>query len=170
MTAIRQVKEVFGGAGMNLINPAMAARAFLFFTYPMDMSGDAVWSAAPMRRVSTAIPAPPCRRSGDGDAVRPDRLPDQPMVRRAVLVAFRVGKLGVRDGFHRADPVTSAFTDAGEWVYGDLIGALIVLVRVVNPAYPDSMMLVIPFMNVMAPTIEYFIVRANIRKRRPRNG
>jgi Na+-transporting NADH:ubiquinone oxidoreductase subunit B len=76
--------------------------------------------------------------------------------------------------FMATDPVTSPFADAGKWVYGILIGAMIVLIRVFNPAYPESVMLVILFMNVMAPLIDHVFVRANVRRRqarlRPRAG
>ncbi len=66
------------------------------------------------------------------------------------------------------DPVTATHTNAGRWIYGLLIGLLTVLIRVVNPAYPEGMMLAILFMNVFAPTIDYFVVRRNIRRRRAR--
>ena len=68
------------------------------------------------------------------------------------------------------DPVTSPFSDAGKWLYGLFIGALMVLIRVVNPAYPESGMLVILFMNVVAPVIDYGFIQANIRRRRLRRG
>jgi Na+-transporting NADH:ubiquinone oxidoreductase subunit B len=72
--------------------------------------------------------------------------------------------------FMATDPVTSPFTEAGRWIYGILIGAFVVLVRVVNPAYPESMMLVILFMNVIAPIIDYGFVKANIRRRERRRA
>jgi Na+-transporting NADH:ubiquinone oxidoreductase subunit B len=72
--------------------------------------------------------------------------------------------------FMATDPVTSPFSDRGRWIYGLMIGALVVLVRTVNPAYPESMMLVILFMNVMAPLIDYPIVKANINRRLKRRG
>jgi Na+-transporting NADH:ubiquinone oxidoreductase subunit B len=70
--------------------------------------------------------------------------------------------------FMATDPVTSPFTDRGKWIYGAFIGALIVLIRVVNPAYPESTMLVILFMNVIAPIIDYYLVKANIKRRAKR--
>jgi Na+-transporting NADH:ubiquinone oxidoreductase subunit B len=70
--------------------------------------------------------------------------------------------------FMATDPVTSPFTDTGKWVYGILIGAFAVLIRIVNPAYPESMMLVILFMNVVAPLIDYPLVRANVKRRAKR--
>jgi Na+-transporting NADH:ubiquinone oxidoreductase subunit B len=72
--------------------------------------------------------------------------------------------------FMVTDPVTSPFTDIGKWIYGMLIGAMIVLIRVVNPAYPESVMLVILFMNVIAPLIDYYLVKANIRRRAKRHA
>jgi Na+-transporting NADH:ubiquinone oxidoreductase subunit B len=72
--------------------------------------------------------------------------------------------------FMVTDPVTAPFSDAGKWVYGILIGAMIVLIRVVNPAYPESVMLVILFMNVVAPLIDYYLVKANIRRRAKRRA
>jgi Na+-transporting NADH:ubiquinone oxidoreductase subunit B len=68
------------------------------------------------------------------------------------------------------DPVTAPFAETGKWVYGLLIGALVVFVRAVNPAYPESMMLVILFMNVLAPVIDYAFVRANIVRRQKRHA
>jgi Na+-transporting NADH:ubiquinone oxidoreductase subunit B len=70
--------------------------------------------------------------------------------------------------FMVTDPVTAPFSDAARWVYGLLIGAMVVLIRVMNPAYPESVMLVILFMNVMAPLIDHGFVRANIRRRQRR--
>ena len=70
--------------------------------------------------------------------------------------------------FMATDPVTAAFTERGKWIYGFGIGALVVLIRTVNPAYPEAMMLVILFMNVMAPLIDYPLVRANVRRRASR--
>jgi Na+-transporting NADH:ubiquinone oxidoreductase subunit B len=72
--------------------------------------------------------------------------------------------------FMVTDPVTSSFTATGKWIYGFAIGALVVLIRVVNPAYPESMMLVILFMNVFAPLIDYYVVRGNIRRRARRRA
>jgi Na+-transporting NADH:ubiquinone oxidoreductase subunit B len=67
--------------------------------------------------------------------------------------------------FMATDPVTAPFSNTGRWIYGLMIGALIVLIRVVNPAYPESVMLVILFMNVVAPFIDYLLVQANLRRR-----
>ena len=72
--------------------------------------------------------------------------------------------------FMATDPVTSPFSDTGRWIYGLLIGALVVLIRVANPAYPESVMLVILFMNVVAPIIDYVLVQANLRRRKKRRA
>jgi Na+-transporting NADH:ubiquinone oxidoreductase subunit B len=72
--------------------------------------------------------------------------------------------------FMATDPVTSPFTERGKWIYGALIGAFIVLIRTVNPSYPEVVMLVILFMNVVAPLIDWFLVRANVRRRKQRHA
>ena len=72
--------------------------------------------------------------------------------------------------FMVTDPVTAPFTETGKWIYGALIGAFVVLIRVVNPAYPECMMLVILFMNVMAPVIDYGMIKANITRRMKRRA
>ena len=72
--------------------------------------------------------------------------------------------------FMATDPVTSAFTDKGRWIYGFGVGVMVILVRVVNPAYPEGMMLAILFMNMFAPFIDHFFVQANIKRRLARNA
>ena len=222
-------KEVFGGTGMNFINPALAARAFLFFAYPASMSGDAVWTALP----------PGAAQDGFSGATMLSQLRNLPaggsyadlpwmvafggfepgslgetsalacLIGAVILIATGVGSwrimaavsLGtvamasvfnaigsatnplfavpfwwhmVAGGwafaavFMATDPVTAPFSNTGRWIYGLSIGALIVLIRVVNPAYPESVMLVILLMNVMAPIIDHALVRANIRRRMAR--
>jgi len=223
-------KEVFGGTGMNFINPALAARAFLFFAYPAQISGDAVWTAAPTSATVDGTAAPTMLaqvKSGVGieqqmyswwDAFIgfiPGSLGETSalacLIGALVIIATGVGSwrtmAGVTLGtiamasvfnligsetnaafampfwwhmvvgswafatvFMVTDPVTATFTDGGKWIYGALIGVLIVLVRVVNPAYPESVMLVILFMNVMAPVIDQGFIRANIRRRQARRG
>ena len=224
-------KEVFGGTGMNFVNPALAARAFLFFAYPGEMSGDRVWFAVPpdaavdgfsgatllaQWRVLDA-PFDPAASSWwrafvgleGGSLGETSALAC--LIGAVILIATGIGSwrtmAGVALGtigmaslfnavgsstnhafsipfwwhmvaggwaigtvFMATDPVTSPFAEAGKWVYGLMIGALVVLVRVVNPAYPESMMLVILFMNVMAPVIDYGFVRANVRRRRRRRA
>jgi Na+-transporting NADH:ubiquinone oxidoreductase subunit B len=224
-------KEVFGGTGMNFINPALAARAFVFFAYPGDISGDQVWAAvapaaavdgysgatllAQLRQATT-----PFEQQGlswwnaflgleKGSLGETSALAC--LVGAIILVATKVGSWRTMAGcvagtavmasllnaigsttnpwfavpfwwhmvlggwafgvaFMATDPVTSPFAETGKLVYGFLIGAFVVLIRVVNPAYPEAMMLVILFMNVMAPLIDYFFVKANIDRRKRRGG
>jgi Na+-transporting NADH:ubiquinone oxidoreductase subunit B len=224
-------KEVFGGTGMNFVNPALAARAFVFFAYPAEMSGDAVWVAVPPEaRVDGWTAATPLAEmrlgygpiEGQGlswwDAFLgfiPGSMGETSalacLIGAVVIIvtgigswrtmaAVVVGTIGMASLFNLVgsatnpffampfwwhmvlgswafatvfmvtDPVTSPFTDAGKWVYGILIGAMIVLIRVVNPSYPESVMLVILFMNVMAPMLDHVAVRANIRRRGARRG
>jgi Na+-transporting NADH:ubiquinone oxidoreductase subunit B len=224
-------KEVFGGTGMNFVNPALAARAFLFFAYPAEISGDRVWTAAlPGEAVDgfsgatllaqwKATTAP---FAGDGEGwvrafvgLEPGSMGETSalacLVGAAILIGTGIGSwrtmaavaLGtiamattfnligaaknplfaipfwwhmVAGGcafgtvFMATDPVTSPFADAGKWIYGFMIGALIVFIRVLNPAYPESTMLVILFMNVVAPTIDWAVVRANIKRRTKRRA
>ena len=224
-------KEVFGGTGMNFINPALAARAFLFFAYPASMSGDRGLDGDARGRRARRL----FRRHG-AVAVRqmqpPHRDQDFPwlaafgglepgsmgetsalacLIGAVILIVTGIGSwrtmAGVALGtigmaslfnavgsatnpyfavpfwwhmvaggwafatvFMATDPVTSPFSDTGRWIYGLLIGALIVLIRVVNPAYPESVMLVILFMNVVAPFIDYLLVQANLRRRGKRRA
>jgi Na+-transporting NADH:ubiquinone oxidoreductase subunit B len=224
-------KEVFGGTGMNFVNPALAARAFLFFAYPAEISGDKVWTAVPdgaavdgfsgatllaQLRVLTG----PFEDAGFSwwnafVGLEPGSMGEtSALACLAGAVLLLVTKIaswrtmaGVALGtiamalvfnaigsatnpwfgvpfwwhmvlggwafgtvFMATDPVTSPFSESGKWVYGFLIGALVVLIRIVNPAYPEAMMLVILFMNVMAPVIDYGFVRANVRRRLARHG
>ncbi|MDH5675949.1 MAG: NADH:ubiquinone reductase (Na(+)-transporting) subunit B [Myxococcales bacterium] len=222
-------KEVFGGTGMNFLNPALTARAFLFFAYPAQISGDEVWVAANFAGVDSysgatwlsRAAADPAAVSAAGDALFMDaflgRIPGSMgetsalacLLGALVLVITRVGSfrtmLGVAAGtfcmgvlfnmigsetnpminlppymhfvlggwafgtvFMATDPVSSAFTDSGKWVYGLCIGVLVVLVRAVNPAYPEGMMLAILFMNMFAPLIDHFVVQDNIKRREAR--
>jgi Na+-transporting NADH:ubiquinone oxidoreductase subunit B len=224
-------KEVFGGTGMNFINPALAARAFLFFAYPAEISGDRVWTAVPPELAVDGFSGATLLAQWRGLAgpfaeqgfswtrafvgLEPGSMGETSalacLIGAAILIATGIGSwrtmAGVALGtiamsllfnalaspghpyfaipfwwhmvaggwafgtvFMATDPVTSPFTDRGRWIYGVLIGALVVLIRSVNPAYPESMMLVILFMNVMAPLIDYPIVRANIRRRERRNA
>ena len=224
-------KEVFGGTGMNFVNPALAARAFLFFAYPADISGDKVWTAMPpeavvdgfsgatvlaqMRQMTAPFAEQPfswmqafvgLERGSMGETSALACL-----IGAAILVFTGIGSwrtmAGVTLGtigmaslfntigsttnhyfavpfwwhmvaggwafgtvFMATDPVTSPFSERGKWIYGAMIGALVVLVRTVNPAYPESMMLVILFMNVVAPVIDYALVKANVRRRQKRRA
>ncbi len=224
-------KEVFGGTGMNFINPALAARAFLFFAYPAEISGDKVWAAVPaaaavdgysgatllsqMRTMTDSFDAQGFSWWNAFIGLEPGSMGETSalacLVGAAVIIFTGIGSWrtmaaatlgtaamasllnGVGSGtnpwfgvpfwwhmvlgswafgivFMATDPVTSTFSEPAKWVYGGLMGALIVSIRVVNPAYPESVMLVILFMNVMAPTIDHFFVQANIRRRKARRG
>jgi len=223
-------KELFGGTGMNFVNPALAARAFVFFAYPAYMSGDQVWTAAPAGYAVDGfsgatllsqwrqLAEPFAAQSYDWwrafGGLEPGSMGETSalacLIGAAVLIATGVGSwrtmAGVTLGtvamatffnaiggsnpyfavpfwwhmvaggwafgtvFMATDPVTSPFTDRGKWIYGFMIGAMIVLVRVVNPAYPESTMLVILFMNVIAPIIDYYLVKANIKRRAKRRA
>ena len=224
-------KEVFGGTGMNFINPALAARAFLFFAYPASMSGDAVWTALPataaldgysgatvlaqMRQMTTPFDGLNLSWWNAFIGLEPGSMGETSalacLLGAVVLVvtgigswrimlAMCLGTIGmasllngigsatnpyfavpfwwhmVAGGwafamvFMVTDPVTSPYSNAGRWAYGLLIGVLVVLIRVFNPAYPEAVMLVILFMNVMAPFIDYVTVQANLRRRGKRRA
>ena len=216
-------KEVFGGTGMNIMNPALIARAFLFFAYPQDMSGDKVWISDMADGYSGATPLGDALVHVPEDGKLLDILPSATdmffgiipgsvgetstlaiLLGGLILIATGIGSwrimLSVFVGgfvmgsifnffgsneymelpayyhfimggfafgavFMATDPVTASQTNKGKWIYGFLIGVLAVLIRVVNPAYPEGMMLAILFMNVFAPLVDYYIIEANIKKR-----
>ncbi|MCQ2294612.1 MAG: NADH:ubiquinone reductase (Na(+)-transporting) subunit B [Bacteroidales bacterium] len=215
-------KEVFGGTGMNFLNPALVARAFLFFSYPTHMSGDKVWiandlwgsdaltGATPMGELATGgnpsaslldmvigtIPGCTCETSfiaialgalillisgiaswrtmlavfvGGGamgllfNAIGANAYMQLPFYYHFVMGGFAFGAV-----FMATDPVTSAQTNCGKWIYGLLIGAFAVLLRVLNPAYPEGMMLAILLMNCFAPIIDHCVIARNIKMRQRR--
>lgn len=215
-------KEVFGGSGMNFLNPALVARAFLFFSYPTHMSGDAVWIAAdlwgsdaiagatPLGEMAAGtmpsasaldmligtIPGSTCETSviaillgalvllvsgigswrtmlavmlGGGamgllfNCIGANAYMELPFYYHYLMGGFMFGAV-----FMATDPVTSAQTNAGKWIYGVLIGLFAVLLRVVNPAYPEGMMLSILLMNSFAPLIDHCVVARNIKRREHR--
>jgi Na+-transporting NADH:ubiquinone oxidoreductase subunit B len=223
-------KEVFGGTGMNVLNVALTARAFLFFAYPTMMSGDKVWvntslepgqavvdgfsgatslghaaagnmaGVVPMLdsfwgfeagsigetsafacligaaililtgigswRIMLAVLLGGAAISGLFNLVGPsigNAYMQIPVLHQLMLGSFFFGLV-----FMATDPVTAAQTNTGKWIYGFLIGVMAILIRVVNPAYPEGMMLAILFMNVMAPTIDHFVVQSNIKRRMKR--
>ena len=219
-------KEVFGGVGMNIINPALAGRAFLFFAYPAAISGDKVWvavdamsKATPLAEAaSTSVThvAPHLSYSVWQGFIGliPGSMGETStlacLIGAVVLIASGIGSwrimLNILVGmvamssifnligsdtnpmfymspmqhlvyggfafgavFMATDPVSAAFTEKGKMIYGLLIGILVVLVRVVNPAFPEGMMLAILFMNVFAPIIDNFVVKGNIKRRLARN-
>lgn len=215
-------KEVFGGTGMNFLNPALVARAFLFFSYPTHMSGDNVWIAAdlwgpdaitgatPLGELAAGmppsasvidmivgtIPGSTCETSiiaialgallllltgiaswrimlsvflgGAGmgllfNVIGANAYMQLPFYYHLLLGGFAFGAV-----FMATDPVTSAQTNMGKWIYGLLIGAFAVVLRVLNPAYPEGMMLSILLMNCFAPLIDHCIVAHNIHRRERR--
>jgi Na+-transporting NADH:ubiquinone oxidoreductase subunit B len=210
-------KEVFGGTGMNIMNPALTARAFLFFAYPQDMSGDKVWIAEKADAYSGATPLG-YALTGDFDKMQapidmflgfiPGSIGETSVVAiligAVILIATGIGSWkimlsavigalsfgyflnlvsfneyteipahihlimgGFAFGivFMATDPVSAAQTNTGKWIYGFLIGMMVILIRVFNPAYPEGVMLAILLLNVFAPLIDYYVVEANIRKR-----
>ena len=220
-------KEIFGGTGMNILNPALTARAFVFFAYPAEMSGDSVWIAASTGSdgVSGATWLAESAETGAvaftqgltfWDAFMgfiPGSMGETSalacLVGAIVLIVTRIGSwrimisvalgtglmawlfnivgsdtnpaFAVSPAWHfvlggwafgtvfmATDPVSAPSSDSARYVYGFLIGILVVLVRVVNPAYPEGMMLSILFMNLFAPVLDYFVVRANVKRRRAR--
>ena len=223
-------KEIFGGTGMNIFNPALICRAFLFFAYPSMMSGDKVWVADETifglgnNLVDGFTQATPLAEVGQGinpvDAGTslcdmicgfiPGSIGETSVIAialgaclllitgiaswKTMLSVFVGGTLMaliftatgstvipwyehlVRGGFAfgavfmATDPVTSARTETGKWIYGLLIGVMAIVIRVMNPGYPEGMMLAILLMNMFAPTIDHFVVERNISKRMKRGG
>jgi len=219
-------KEVFGGTGKNFLNPALTARAFLFFAYPGDMSGDAVWTAldgytgATPLALAAAGGLPELQTHGitwaqaflgqiSGSLGETSTLAC--LLGAAMLVITRIASWRIMAGvilgmvvpvllfntfgsesnpmnaipwywhfvlggyafgmvFMATDPVTASMTDAGRWVYGLLIGVMVTLIRVANPAFPEGMMLAILFANVFAPLIDYAVVRIHVRARARQAG
>ena len=218
-------KEIFGGTGMNLFNPAISARMFLFFAYPPKMIGDQVWIARDsIFGLGNTLPdtftaATPLGQIGQG--VTPDAsLLDMALgfipgsIGETSVVAIAIGAVillwtgiaswrtmvsvfvggglmallfqslgmtqmmwyeqfllgGFAFGavFMATDPVTSCRTEGGKYIYGFLIGAMAVIIRVMNAGYPEGMMLAIFFGNMIAPTIDHFIVERNVSKRMKR--
>jgi len=214
------VKEVFGGTGMNIWNPALVARAFLFFAYPSQMSGDSVWvslgsqkaidgfsGATPMAQAAAGHPNIDVWNSFIG--LIPGSIGETStlaiLIGAAILIVtgigswkiivatfaggaamglllnsfagsnaymalpfwehFIIGGFAFGAVFMATDPVSGSQTDRGKWIYGFLIGVLAILIRVVNPAYPEGMMLAILLMNTFAPLIDHYIVEGSIKRR-----
>lgn len=229
-------KEMFGGTGMNIFNPALLARAFVFFAYPTAISGNEVWvaglhnglktvdgysGATPLSDAAWAmsngaqsidwsmsttpidwfygfIPGSIGETStlailigafiliwtgvgswrimlstvvgglamgGLFNLIGANILMDMPAWYHLIIGGFAFGTV-----FMATDPVTAAQTNRGKWIYGFLIGVLCVMTRVLNPGYPEGMMLAILFMNAMAPLIDYYVVQGNIKRRLKRVG
>jgi len=217
-------KEVFGGTGKNFLNPALVARAFLYFAYPAQISGDAVWTAVDGFSGATALgvgaiegmqgiaamgitwmqsfigvmqgsigetSALACLIGAViliftriaswriivavfagliiptlifGNAESSNTMISMPWYWHVTLGGFAFGAV-----FMATDPVSAAQTNTGKWVFGFLIGFMTWLIRVVNPAFPEGIMLAILFANVFAPVIDHFVVQANVKRRLKRN-
>lgn len=217
-------KEVFGGTGKNFLNPALVGRAFLYFAYPVQISGDAVWTAVDGFSGATALGISATEgmsgvmASGltwsqaflgqmqgsigetstiacllgaafliftriaswrimtavflgliipsllfSGESANP--MMSMPWHWHVVLGGFAFGAI-----FMATDPVSSAQTNAGKWVFGLLIGFMTWLIRVINPAFPEGIMLAILFANIFAPVIDHFVIQTNVRRRKKRNA
>lgn len=218
-------KEIFGGTGKNFLNPALTARAFLFFAYPAQMSGDAVWTAVDgyagatalslgfaggienvissgitwmdafvgtihgsigetstlaifiggvvligskiaSWRIVTGVMLGMIALSTLFNLIGSETNPlfGMPWYWHMVVGGFAFGMI-----FMATDPVSASMTNTGKWVFGILIGVMVVLIRVVNPAFPEGMMLAILFANLCAPLIDHFVIQANIKRRLARN-
>jgi Na+-transporting NADH:ubiquinone oxidoreductase subunit B len=221
-------KEVFGGTGKNFLNPALTARAFLYFAHAPDITGDRVWTAAdgfsgatPLGVLAT-VPVDGAMKiaetvhvtwlqaflgSMQGSMGETSALAC--LLGAALLIRARIGSWQIMAGvvagavglstifwmigsetnalfalgphwhlvvggfafgtvFMATDPVSAAMTEKGKWVYGILIGVMTILIRVKNPAYPEGIMLAILFGNVMAPLIDYYVIQANVKRRKAR--
>ena len=218
-------KEVFGGTGKNFLNPALVGRAFLYFAYPAQISGDAVWTTVDGFSGATALgsaaidgmtgvlqsgltwsqaflgqmqgslgvtSAAACLFGAVvliytgiaswriilavcagliipsllfADAGSSNPMMTMPWHWHMVLGGFAFGAV-----FMATDPVSSSQTNAGKWIFGLLIGFMTWLIRVVNPAFPEGIMLAILFANIFAPVIDYFVVQANVRRRLKRHA
>ncbi|MDR1848525.1 MAG: NADH:ubiquinone reductase (Na(+)-transporting) subunit B [Zoogloeaceae bacterium] len=214
-------KEVFGGTGKNFLNPALVGRAFLFFAYPAQISGDTVWTA-----IDGVTSATPLVHAAEGTltlqmswtqafiGIMPGSIGEVGtlaiLVGGIALLVMKIASWRIVAGvflgmaglsllfnaigsaanpmfaipwywhmvlggfalgafFMATDPVSAAMTDTGKWIYGILIGVMIILIRVVNPAFPEGVMLAILFGNLCAPLIDYFVLLANIKRRAARH-
>ena len=223
-------KEIFGGTGFNIFNPALTARAFIFFAYPTTMSGDKVWSmdgmsgATPLLKIASENGQNPITFLGDyswydmfigtipGSVGETSTLccligasfllitgiaswrtmcgvtigmlimtfimnqfgqligSSNPMLFIPPHYHFVMGGFAFGMVYMATDPVSSAHTQRGMWYYGILIGLMCVLIRVINPAYPEGMMLAILFSNSFAPLFDYYVLENNVKRRRARYG
>ena len=229
-------KEIFGGVGTNVFNPALTARAFMYFAFPTKISGDKVWAVGPdgySGATALAIPANPVEYDTASNLFAASTQFDFSLMNMFWgLIAGSIGetnKLLILGGaffliycgiaswriivssviglvftafifnllsgfstnamltitplqhlligsflfgtvFMATEPVTSSHTNTGRWIYGFLIGVLTVIIRSINPAYPEGVMLAILIMNMFAPLIDYYVVQSNIKMRLARNA
>ncbi len=224
-------KEVFGGTGRNFLNVALTSRAFLYFAYAGQISGDRVWTAVDGFSGATALGQMANAKAGAVESLSSietvygttaitwwdaflgniqgcvgETSTLLCIVGAAILIASGVGSWKVMAGviggvvatslllnvigsetnamfaippqwhlvigglafglvFMATDPVSASMTETGKWVYGALIGFMTILIRVINPAFPEGIMLAILFGNVFAPLIDYFVIQANVKRR-----
>jgi Na+-transporting NADH:ubiquinone oxidoreductase subunit B len=223
-------KMIFGGTGMNIFNPALVTRAFLFFAYPGNISGDEVWvKAADGFSGATPLALPAAQTGSDAVTLLngfqqfdyswlnmfigwiPGSVGETSalaiLIGAVILIYTKIGSWRIISGsiiglvitafvtnyfagystntmltlpphyhlvmggflfgtvFMATDPVSAAYTNRGRWIYGFMIGFLTVIIRSINPAYPEGTMLAILLMNAFSPLIDYFVVKGNIKKR-----
>jgi len=221
--AVIFAKEVFGGTGMNIFNPALIARAFIFFAYPKHISGDTPWTYGLTKQIHTVDAFSGATPLANAAAYHMEKIPDNwtlflglipgsigetsklaILIGAAILLITGIGNWRIMIStvigglfmsfilnifavnpfmtisplthllmggflfgavFMATDPVTAAQTQTGKYIYGFLIGIIAILIRVLNPAYPEGMMLAILFMNTFAPLIDHYVVEANIKRR-----
>ena len=229
-------KEIFGGVGTNVFNPALTARAFMYFAFPTKISGDKVWAVGPdgySGATALAIPANPVEYDTASNLFAASTQFDFSLMNMfwglipgsigetnkllilggaffliycgiaswriivssvigLVFTAFifnllsgfstnamltitplqhlLIGSFLFGTVFMATEPVTSSHTNTGRWIYGFLIGVLTVIIRSINPAYPEGVMLAILIMNMCAPLIDYYVVQSNIKMRLARNA
>ena len=229
-------KEIFGGVGTNIFNPALTARAFMYFAFPTKISGDKVWAVGPdgySGATALAIPANPVEYDTASNLFAASTQFDFSLINMfwglipgsigetnkllilggafflvycgiaswriiissilgLVFTAFifnllsdfstnamltitplqhlLIGSFLFGTVFMATEPVTSSHTNTGRWIYGFLIGVLTVIIRSINPAYPEGVMLAILIMNMFAPLIDYYVVQSNIKMRLARNA
>jgi Na+-transporting NADH:ubiquinone oxidoreductase subunit B len=213
-------KEIFGGTGKNFLNPALTARAFLYFAYPAQISGDSIWTAVDGFSGATALS---WAASGGVDALEQhigwmnafigsiqgsvgETSTIVVLASGLILLMMKIASYRIVGGvligmiatsllfnavgsdtnpmfavpahwhlvmggfafgmmFMATDPVSASMTNTGRWWFGILVGVMTVLIRVVNPAFPEGIMLAILFANLFAPLIDHFVVQANIKRR-----
>ena len=226
-------KMIFGGTGKNIFNPALVTRAFIFFAYPGNISGDEVWvKATDAFSGATPLAVPVAEQGGNAVSLLnnftqfdyswwnmfigwiPGSVGETSammiLIGAAILIFTKIGSWRIIAGsiiglvltafitnffagnstntmlslpphyhlvmggflfgtvFMATDPVSAAYTNRGRWIYGILIGFLTVVIRSMNPAYPEGTMLAILLMNAFAPLTDYYVVRGNIKKRMTR--
>ena len=213
-------KEVFGGTGKNFLNPALTGRAFLYFAYPAQISGDTIWTAVDGFSGATALS---WAASGGLDALKEqigwmnafvgtiqgsmgETSTIAILIGGLILLVMKIASYRIVGGvmigmiamslllnligsdtnpmfevpahwhlvmggfafgmmFMATDPVSASMTNTGRWCFGIMVGVMTVLIRVVNPAFPEGIMLAILFSNLFAPLIDHFVVQANIKRR-----